>query len=270
MSHKLRLFRNLVEIRDLDKPTDRTKRKVRNDNNRGQQKGFSKQSRTALHRLLERINHPRHPLFVTLTYQRYGDDWKKTKKHLANFAKFLLRQDSGLCSVWRLEFQKRGAPHYHLVVWPGDDDSERNLLSPDLLAKAWVRITGETSRAALRYSCDVGPVRSIVGSGRYLVGHHLKLEQIRDDAHTGRYWGIIGRQNLPNDEPIREHRCSDLCVDEFRRLLSKYLERKRVCKGTLRKLKRGVLSNAYVPLHEQQRLFDLATANTAARDTEPF
>jgi hypothetical protein len=64
------------------------------------------------------------PLFVTLTYAD-GDSWEPKA-----ISAFLMRLNSwrrsmqrihgcaiSLPYVWTLELQKRGAPHYHLVIW---------------------------------------------------------------------------------------------------------------------------------------------------------
>lgn len=57
-------------------------------------------------------------LFVTLTYREVSD-WSPL--HVASFVKcvreWLRRQGESLSCVWVAELQKRGAMHYHLVLW---------------------------------------------------------------------------------------------------------------------------------------------------------
>ena len=54
-------------------------------------------------------------LFVTLTY-REVDGYRA--RHIAEYVKALKRSVSfDVRYVWVLELQRRGAPHYHLVVW---------------------------------------------------------------------------------------------------------------------------------------------------------
>ena len=53
---------------------------------------------------------------ITLTYPReYTADGKAVKKHLNSFLQYLRRL--GLAYCWVLEFQERGAPHFHILVW---------------------------------------------------------------------------------------------------------------------------------------------------------
>lgn len=56
--------------------------------------------------------------FITLTY-RDGGDWKR--RHISDFLKQMRRwmkaRDAGLLYAWVAELQKRGALHYHLIVW---------------------------------------------------------------------------------------------------------------------------------------------------------
>lgn len=57
-------------------------------------------------------------LFVTLTYKRC-EDWKPS--HVRHFLtvvrQWLKRRGCKLRCVWVAELQKRGAMHYHLVIW---------------------------------------------------------------------------------------------------------------------------------------------------------
>jgi hypothetical protein len=82
-------------------------------------KGFSESSRRRLIQKMAQWNlNGLYTSFVTLTYPAiYADDWKKWKNDLDNFFKRIERKYGflvGLC--WRIEFQKRGAPHFHLIV----------------------------------------------------------------------------------------------------------------------------------------------------------
>lgn len=273
MAHELRFYRNLVNISDLHKPTSRIGKTKKSDETRSECTGFSKRSKTRLHRLLERINHPRSPIFITLTYQRFDGDWKETKSHLAKFYKRLRRLDSKLSSIWRLEFQARGTPHYHLVLWPSSDETERDFLASQVVSTAWCESTNQTTRAAKTYACEVTTPRSNEAVFRYLVGHHLKEDQIRQDLSSGRYWGVVGRDYLLGLDPIRTVRVSDSVADAFRRLCVKYLERvpnkgRGVSKRALRLIIRDGLSEVYIPFHEQARM--LKAAEQIAGSNEPF
>lgn len=55
--------------------------------------------------------------FITLTYScTQIVDYSESIKHLEKFLKWLLRTADGKLYVWRLELQKRGQIHYHIVT----------------------------------------------------------------------------------------------------------------------------------------------------------
>jgi hypothetical protein len=57
--------------------------------------------------------------FLTLTYPDKYPSAKTAKKHLQTFVKRMLRRKGfeNASGLWRLEFQKRGAPHFHLILF---------------------------------------------------------------------------------------------------------------------------------------------------------
>lgn len=90
---------------------------------RGACVGFSRSSRRRLIRALARVRtENRYSYFVTLTYPgAYSPDWERWKRDLKVWRQRLMRnklwRDILLGGVWRVEFQKRGAPHFHLIIW---------------------------------------------------------------------------------------------------------------------------------------------------------
>lgn len=56
--------------------------------------------------------------FITLTY-RDGGGWQRRhiSEFLDNLRKWLAARDTRLMYAWVAELQKRGAIHYHLIVW---------------------------------------------------------------------------------------------------------------------------------------------------------
>ncbi|MBC7856198.1 MAG: hypothetical protein IAF94_22430, partial [Pirellulaceae bacterium] len=55
--------------------------------------------------------------FVTLTYPReWPSSWAEWKRHLQNWKKRLERDWGRVPAVWKLEPQRRGAPHFHLIL----------------------------------------------------------------------------------------------------------------------------------------------------------
>lgn len=88
---------------------------------RGDIVGFSKGSRLRLLRKLNKINpdNTSQVFHITLTYpKRFPADGVTHKADLDAFIKRCKRKFSDEIEyLWKLEFQKRGAPHYHMILY---------------------------------------------------------------------------------------------------------------------------------------------------------
>lgn len=86
---------------------------------RGEIHDFSKQSRGRLLDLFHTLEVKRKPIFVTLTYARGWPDARTAKNHLRALFKRVERKLEGqrFSAVWRMEFQERGAPHFHIIFF---------------------------------------------------------------------------------------------------------------------------------------------------------
>lgn len=82
---------------------------------RGEIEVFSKASRYRLFRMLHQLEFSR-VTFVTLTYPApYPEESRKYKAHLKEFRRRFEEKWGKVRAVWRLEFQERGAPHFHIM-----------------------------------------------------------------------------------------------------------------------------------------------------------
>lgn len=169
--------------------------------------GFSLASRRRLRHRQMQIDWPLYdPSWVTLTYhQRWGDPsmWKRDLKVLNQ--RLLYTFSASLVGlVWRLEFQRRGAPHFHLVLLWKKRKRPPNAALHTWLRRAWAMIIGtQDDQAALLHGVNVKAVSPASGGlGRllgYLVNEMGKVSQnVRVDQATGevlptgRMWGIAG------------------------------------------------------------------------------
>jgi hypothetical protein len=137
--------------------------------------------------------------WVGLTYPAdYPRDGRACKRHLDTFGKWLRRH--GGCAVWCLEYQTRGAPHFHLIV------RRRGLQSllaqgdwRKELASAWYRIVGSGDAKHLRAGTSSDPVRHPERVGTYMATYISKADQKTVPADVtlpGRMWGMIGCRPL--------------------------------------------------------------------------
>lgn len=157
---------------------------------------FSKASRTRLMRLLATLEREALPIFITLTYPaEYPVSSQIYKRHLDSFAKRLTRLEPSAAFVWRLEFQKRGAPHYHLLVW---NVSYLKLLA--WVSRAWFEVVGSGDEKHLAAGTRVENIRSLRGLMAYAAKYVGKIDPLQTSesmGHVGRWWGVVGREFLP-------------------------------------------------------------------------
>lgn len=162
---------------------------------RGVVRGFSKSSRRRLLRLVSSVNLKIKPVFVTLTYPGvFPVNSRRWKRDLDVFIKRLGRAFGKVSGVWKLEAQKRGAPHFHLLIW--------GVEYADLIAftaNNWYKVVGSGDDRHLRAGTRVEQVRSHRGVLSYASKYLGKVEEPEYDFwdSVGRYWGVFFRERMP-------------------------------------------------------------------------
>jgi len=166
---------------------------------RGNIKTFSKRSRFRLFATLAKIDNrlPRKPLFISLTYH-YGHTKKDPKDHspLHNFLVQLRKFDNNIQFIWRKELQKRGAPHYHLIIFPSlpeDDHPDSGYIVH--INTLWHQIADPKSRKHFEYGCKVTTIHSYREACIYLSKYIAKVDNDKQILEMGRHWGTSN--NLP-------------------------------------------------------------------------
>lgn len=167
---------------------------------RGNVKGFSKASRKRMIQQCAKMGKAI-PVFLTLTYGKdYPSDPAEWKSHLATWGKRLVRLDSELSAIWRLEPQKRGAPHFHLLIYRSD--GKKPFVCKDWIAKSWSSVLGEYSSSEhLKAGTRIESLRSSRGAAFYVAKYCAKLPE--DDEfppewdRAGRLWGSFNKKKLP-------------------------------------------------------------------------
>jgi len=124
--------------------------------------------------------------FLTLTYPRhYPRNGKTCKKHLNTFLTHLRKDYKGIKYFWFMEFQERGAPHFHVFVSclvPG-----KTYLSP-----LWYRIVNSHDPSHLQAGTNVVRLRTSKDVIRYATSYAKKITQKmtpEDFSCVGRFWG---------------------------------------------------------------------------------
>jgi hypothetical protein len=128
-------------------------------------------------------------VLVTLTYpHEYPEDPDRCKGHLKALRKRLQREYGRFAAFWRLGIQKRGAWHFHLLLFRGSSFG----LICDLrrfISRSWYEITGRVSEEHLRAGTRVGAAKkwkqATSNAERYLA----KPEEFPKGMQPGRIWG---------------------------------------------------------------------------------
>jgi hypothetical protein len=171
---------------------------------------------------------------ITLTYPKdFPSDGQKVKANFHAFLEWLSRDLGARPSyLWFLEFQKRGAPHFHLLIdWSlpliwreqrvtlDGHTVTRKRENPDArtavkafrfrVSAAWYRIVGSGDPKHLAAGTRVERVRKKDGAARYAVKYALKMHQKRVPQgyhNVGRFWGY-SRDVVP--KPVQELRVTE-------------------------------------------------------------
>ena len=143
---------------------------------------------------------------TTLTYPRkFPSDGKLVKKHLDLIKKYMVAKGMGQ-HLWFLEFQKRGAPHVHIL--------HEGAVCKEWLSKTWYRVVGSGDERHLRAGTNSQKVRKYRGGNRYAVKYSSKTYQKdvpEDYQNVGRFWGcskgvnpkVMARATLREDDLLR-------------------------------------------------------------------
>jgi hypothetical protein len=178
-------------------------RKHRGGGIRDRVKGFSRESRRNLLRRLASINRSAFRafkgriIFVTLTYpHEWPEEPELCKRHLKSLRKRLQREYGTFTAFWRMGIQRRGAWHFHLLLFVGPSfgtvDELRRFIS-----SSWYEVTGKVSEGHFRAGTRVVAVQRWREVTSYVERYMAKPEEFPENLQTGRIWGIWNEQFLP-------------------------------------------------------------------------
>ena len=187
---------------------------------------ITKLTHKSLSRLARTVTETEQPLssILTLSYgPTFPSDGKQVKRQLNTFLSWL--RSKGLTDyVWFLEFQRRGAPHFHVLCgW----DYDRTL--HDQIATRWATIlardmnlSDQEKKAIVRQhkrARTYEAIREKDGAARYAIKYACKLEQKLVPilfSNVGRFWGA-SRSIVSQISPGQ---IVDITEDELRQWLA--------------------------------------------------
>lgn len=176
---------------------------------RGQVFSFSYRSR---YRLLCRLASVRAdqvstPVFITLTYHDvYPSEPEHVTDHVEAWLKALERRYSVVHYIRRVELQRRGAPHHHVILWLRAGDERLSERSEQIAIRTeWTRIVAPGDRHHFRHGTRIDILKSYRQASGYVAKYAAKLERPGDVEYRGRRWA--SDRSLPIDpitvDPLR-------------------------------------------------------------------
>jgi hypothetical protein len=154
--------------------------------------------------------------------------------------------------VWKLEPQRRGAPHFHLLLFGLEEG-----LSKDWLSRSWYEVVGSGDERHLRAGTRVEGIRSWRGVMSYAAKYLGKLESLPKDwlGGVGRWWGVHNRGAMRANIKGRRVRVSRGALFGVYRIICRYLR----SKGYQRKPRDGNAACFFVPASIVERVVQLKT-----------
>lgn len=131
-------------------------------------------------------NMPHANYIITLTYPKdFPSDGRRVKKHLELMRDWFRYR--GVSAFWFLEFQARGAPHFHLFT--------DNPVIKEELSKKWYEVVGSGDIKHLRAGTQIQRIRKPHAIAAYAAKYATKPEQKtvpEGYSNVGRFWGGFG------------------------------------------------------------------------------
>lgn len=186
--------------------------------------GFSIKSRLRMFNLFTRINYSLYgfPIFSSNTWQHdFPSDRVEIKSFLKNYYEGLKAKLPPHKIVWKLEYQKRGAPHYHFMLLPTDrsiDFRQANYMK--IINDEWLKRKKCKCDDCKKYSVKVKAVNDFKHAMIYISKELAKVGTGYHKHDLGRIWGASRSLNC---EPIYKIKTD---YKTFRELLSKIYEKK--------------------------------------------
>jgi hypothetical protein len=166
-------------------------------------RGFSRASRRNLLLRLASINRSAFNAFkgrlisISLTYpHEYPEDPELCKNQLKALRRRLQRKFGEFAGFWRMGIQKRGAWHFHMLLFVGPSIGPVGELRR-FISSSWYEVTGKVSEGHLHAGTRVVAVKRWKGATSYVERYLAKVEEFPEGLQTGRIWGVWNENLLP-------------------------------------------------------------------------
>jgi len=138
---------------------------------------------------------------VTLTYGReYPKEVKEWKANLKEWRRRFERLLGPKQSIWRLELQKRGAPHFHILIM------DCPYIPITDIQNIWYSVTKTPISLQYGNGCDIQTVKGDGGKSlimSYVAKYAAKLPEENPNIENGKLGRIWGYWNIDEPKPIK-------------------------------------------------------------------
>lgn len=238
---------------------------------RGRISGWSRQSRARMVKTLAELDYGPMldaggvPCMITLTLPA---DWRTVcpdgavfKRMVAAFRKrWCRRWATELVGVWKVEYQRRGAPHLHIYTVPPQDAG-----FPSWLSQTWAEVVGHPDPAERARHVVAGTGIDYADGVRsrdprrlavYFSKHGIYADKDYQNSppenwgNPGRVWGFWGLQRSVTTVTLRDD-CERVEVARLLRRYGRYRGRMRVQRGERVDRETGEVSPRYRVVHRR-------------------
>lgn len=193
---------------------------------RGKVTQFTAASRRRMLYTVGKIQRAKLPVMVTLTYpSQFPTEGVIWKNHLRRWWQRLKRRLPLSGGIWKLEPQKRGAPHFHLLIWGVAGVPLHEFMC--WVSRSWYQVVGSGDVKHLAAGTRVEQIRDRRGVLAYATKYLGKVVVPGLDPEEsgwdepGRFWGIKSADCIPWAECI-EMSADVPVINTFFRYMRRY------------------------------------------------
>jgi hypothetical protein len=155
---------------------------------------------------------------LTTAEIRTPEEWRRIMKV------FRMRLERSLISgVWRVELQKRRAPHAHVLLWVPSEREDWQ----EFLRMTWLECIGGRDLRGLKLGEREYAAKLQAGADpgwvAYMAAHASKHKQ-EQLGWLGKQWGIWGRDRFTQIEPVASAELSGRGLAMYERMLRRWMK----------------------------------------------
>jgi len=175
---------------------------------RGSVSTFSAQSRKRFMKKIYILQSSSRCLWITLTQPAAFVGSIGARRMAKLWTARVRRAYPDACGLWRIQPQKRGAPHFHVMVYGIPANGLDVKAVRVALSKMWTsvvvagiengsQLSAKSRGQIARYGCDVAEMDTSSGVQRYASRYLSRTDAAGNAAVAGRQWGVFNRDALP-------------------------------------------------------------------------